>query len=500
MRNLVWGIVSLFSFAAAPVQGQVVETKNGLVEGVQQERVTSFLGIPYAAPPTGDNRWKAPQPVQNWSGVRKADTYGPDCFQAVFPPNVLPGIQTQPSEDCLYLNLWKPADASSHAGLPVMVWVHGGGFVNGGSSSPTYAGETFARDGIVFVSINYRLARFGFFAHPALAEDGFGGNFGFLDQIAALQWVQENIEGFGGDPQRVTIFGESAGGGSMHMLLQSPLARGLFSGVIIQSGGGRSGFMPRPDLVQAAASGGRHWPKLSSEQLRELTTEEVGGNISMGNMGGSGYSGPMFDGQTYLGRSDLDAAAADLYASVPILLGANSADGFPRSQDKAQIFATFGDDAAAARRLYDPQGDTSGLEVAVQVSADQMFVEPARAVARTLAAKGQPIWLYRFAHNGTKSGVAMGGAPHASEIPYVFDLPHLRLQKLETGRDQEVATLMHRYWVNFAKYGTPEGEGLPAWPQATGNDTTIQMITTEGAMHQEDPRTEILDLVESRSR
>ena len=236
MRNLVWGIVSLFSFAAAPVQGQVVETKNGLVEGVQQERVTSFLGIPYAAPPTGDNRWKAPQPVQNWSGVRKADTYGPDCFQAVFPPNVLPGIQTQPSEDCLYLNLWKPADASSHAGLPVMVWVHGGGFVNGGSSSPTYAGETFARDGIVFVSINYRLARFGFFAHPALAEDGFGGNFGFLDQIAALQWVQENIEGFGGDPQRVTIFGESAGGSAVCVLAASHAARGLFRHAIVESG------------------------------------------------------------------------------------------------------------------------------------------------------------------------------------------------------------------------------------------------------------------------
>lgn len=500
MKAVLFGLVTSVALAPAVASAQTATTKSGQVQGRTEENVASYLGIPYAAPPVGENRWRAPQPVEPWDGVLDATEFGADCSQAIFPANILPGIVTEPSEDCLYLNVWKPADAKPNAGLPVMVWVHGGGFVNGGSSSPVYSGKNFARDGVVFVSFNYRLARFGYFAHPALVDEGFGGNFGFLDQIAALEWVRDNIAQFGGDPSRVTIFGESAGGGAMHMLLQSPLARGLFHGVIIQSGGGRSGIMPRPDLISAAAIGAKFAPNLTAEQLRAIPTAEISGNLSMASMGGSGYSGPILDGKTYVGASDIDAAAAGMYADVPMIVGANSADGFPRSQDKEQIFAQFGSNADEAEAIYDPNGDKDGLEVAVMVSADQVFVEPARAVARTLAAQDRDVWLYRFDHNGTQSGVAMGGAPHAAEIPYVFDLAELRLQKLDTGHDAKVAEVMHRYWVNFAKTGSPEGEGVPAWPQATADDETVQLIGTEKIEHTQDPRTKSLDFRERLTR
>jgi len=498
MKTMLTTALAALVLGAIAAAAETVTIKTGKLKGSTDGDISAFLGIPYAAPPVGENRWRAPQPVEAWDGVRDATQYGNDCSQVMFPPNVLPGIQTEPSEDCLYLNVWKPAETKPGEGLPVMVWVHGGGFVNGGRSPPVYSGKNFARDGVVFVSLNYRLARFGFFAHPALSDEGFGGNFGFLDQIAGLEWVRDNISAFGGDPQRVTVFGESAGGGSMHMLLQSPLARGLFHGVIIESGGGRSGLMPRPDLVAAAGIGSQFAPGLTADELRALPAEKVGG-ISMASMGGSGYSGPMIDGRTYLGPSDIAAAAAGLYADVPVMLGANTADALTMPRKKEEVFAVFGKDADEARAIYDPDGSKTGLEVAVQVFADQVFIEPARAVARTLAAEGRKVWLYRFAHNGTQSGVAMGGAPHASEIPYVFDLADLRLQQLDTGRDAEVAALMHRYWVHFAKTGSPEGDGVPAWPRATADTTTVQLIGTGKTEHVEDPRTRALDFRERLS-
>lgn len=472
---------------------QVATTSNGKVSGRTENGVTSFLGIPYAAPPIGENRWRAPQAVVPWDNVREATTFGSDCSQAIFPPNILPGIQTTPSEDCLYLNVWQPASAKSGSNLPVMVWIHGGGFVNGGGSFPVYSGVNFARDGVVYVSVNYRLNRFGFFAHPALAEEGFGGNFGFYDQIQGLRWVQENIAEFGGDPEQVTIFGESAGGGAMHMLLQSPLARGLFHRVIIQSGGGRA-VMPRGDLVRAAALGASFAPGMTAEQLRAMPAAEVDKGINFGRRGPSNYSGPMIDGKTYVGASDYAAADAGLYANVPIMVGANSADAvFVTASDKATVFSQFGDRADEARAVYDPAGTMTALEAAVAVAADMVFVEPARAITRLLAARGHDVWLYRFAHNGTKSGREMGGAPHAAEIPYVFDLEELRLQQFDTGRDADVAALTHRYWVNFAKTGNPNGEGVPAWPKATPDTTKVQFIGTDGTAHIEDPRTPWLD-------
>ncbi|MFM6854320.1 MAG: carboxylesterase/lipase family protein [Sphingopyxis sp.] len=483
------------AMAGGAAHAQVARTASGAVQGETHDGVSAYRGIPYAAAPVGANRWRAPQPVAPWRGVRDARQYGADCLQAPFPPDAAP-ITTAPSENCLFVNVWAPAGTRPGAGLPVMVWVHGGGFVNGGSSPAVYSGHNFARDGVVFISLNYRLGRFGFFAHSGLADEGFGGNFGFLDQIAALQWVRANAAAFGGDPAQVTILGESAGGMSMHALLQSPLSRGLFARAIVQSGGGRDRTLPMPPMAQAAQRGNAFAPGLSAAQLRALPAEQVTGSLSMMTMNSPDYSGPMVDGRTILG-APLDGARAGLYARVPVMIGANSADGFSFVTDKDAIFAAFGARAADARRLYDGDGRASGMVVGTATTADRMMIEPARAVARALGAR-QPVWLYRFDYAVPGVAAQMGGAPHASEIPYAFDTVAARRGPPMEPAETPVAAMMHRYWVNFAKTGRPDGAGgAPAWPVVNGADRTVQMIDGAGARHQADPLADRLDFAES---
>ena len=340
---------------AAPTAAQQVNLERSIVHGTVDGKVTSYLGIPYAAPPDGPNRWRAPRPPAQWTDARDATRYAPDCTQAPFPPDMAP-VRTVTSEDCLYLNIWQPTGAKAPAKLPVMVWIHGGGFVNGGTSPAVYSGANFARDGVVLVSINYRLGRYGFFAHAGLADEGFGGNFGFLDQIAALRWIQRNIDEFGGDPTNVTVFGESAGGMSVHMLLQSPQARGLFAKAIIESGGGRDLTEPLPSMAQGAEAGSRFAPGATAHELRALPAATVTGDLSLSKMAQPTYAGPMIDGRTVFGAS-IDAARAGLYARVPVMIGANSADGFAGTDDKAKVFAGFGAERERARKLYDPKGN-----------------------------------------------------------------------------------------------------------------------------------------------
>lgn len=504
--RLIGPIVVAFATPAAahsPSGDPTVETQQGKVAGTATDGLSVYLGIPYAAPPVGERRWRAPEPTAAWQGTRPAKQYGSDCAQALFPLDGAP-LRTSPSEDCLFLNVWTPGTARPGTNLPVMVWIHGGGFVNGGSSPAIYSGASFARDGIVFVSLNYRLGRFGFFSHPALTREGSGGNLGFLDQIAALQWVRDNIAAFGGDPSRVTVFGESAGGGSVHMLLQSPMARGLFHAAIIQSGGGRDRSLPIATTASAAKIDEAFAPGLSAEQLRALPADRVTGDLNMMTMAQPGYSGPTIDDRTMLG-APVDVIAAGGYPDLPVMVGANSADGFPLVTDKKKIFAPFGPDAELARAIYDPDGAQSGIYVATQVSADQTFVEPARAVARALAEKGRTVFLYRFAHNGVKFGLLAGGAPHASELPYVFDTVQDMRDAIGAPDDAAVAKLTHRYWVNFVKTGRPDGSGpdgagaVPQWPAAIVGDTTVQMIASQGASHVEDPLTARLDFAEKRA-
>lgn len=498
-RAAVIALVAMLVLATPATSGaQVVHTDAGDVAGTTSNGVAAFKGIPYAAPPVGANRWRAPQPAAPWRAVRDASTYGADCAQAPFPPDAAP-IRTRPAEDCLFLNVWKPAGATPSARLPVMVWVHGGGFVNGGSSPAVYDGGLFARDGLVFVSLNYRLGRFGFFAHPALAGEGASGNFGFLDQIAALRWVRSNVAAFGGDPDNVTVFGESAGGMSMHMLLQAPAARGLFARVIIESGGGRPTTMAMADPERALAAGAAFAPGLDAAALRALPAERVTGNLSLSTSWQPGFSGPMVDGQTVFGTA-LDVAASGRYAPVPVLIGANSADGFAPAQDKAQIFARYGSQAAQAQALYDRKGDTAPLVVATQADADRRFIEPARAMARTLAGR-QPVWLYRFAYARPEALAETGGAPHASEIPFAFATIAARRDVAVLPAENLVARQMHAAWVAFARTGRPDGDpALPAWPRAVPGDTTVQVIDAAGSRHMEDPIRMRLDFVESRAQ
>ena len=483
--------------AASPTAAQQVSLERSVVRGTIDGKVTAFLGIPYAAPPVGPNRWRGPRPPAQWTGTHDATRYAPDCTQAPFPPDMAP-VRTVTSEDCLYLNIWQPTGAKAAAKLPVMVWIHGGGFVNGGTSPAVYSGANFARDGVVLVSINYRLGRYGFFAHPGLADEGFGGNFGFLDQIAALRWVQRNIAEFGGDPANVTVFGESAGGMSVHMLLQSPLARGLFARAIIESGGGRDRIEPLPSLAQAAKAGTRFAPGATARALRALPAATVTGDLSLGKMDQPGYAGPMIDGQTVLGSS-IDAAQAGLYAGVPVMIGANSADGFAGTDNKTMVFASFGADRDRARKLYDPRGNSEGFAVATAASADAVMIEPARAIARALAPR-QAVWLYRFAYQMPGDWARRnGGAPHASEIPYVFDTVTARAVPMVSA-EIPVATLTHRYWVNFATCGAPDCSGnVPIWPRVTSEDTSVQIIDADGARHAIDPLTARLDFAEDRA-
>ncbi len=511
---------------ASSRSGPEVTVKTGTLAGTHEAGVLAFKGIPYAAPPIGKLRWEPPQLAASWTGVREAKTYAHDCMQKPFPEDAAP-LRTKPSEDCLYLNVWRPDNAKKK--LPVMVWIHGGGFVNGGSSPAIYDGAHFAQDGIVFVSFNYRLGRFGFFGFPALTKEdpgGLHGNYGYMDQIAALKWVRANISAFGGDPNDVTVFGESAGGGSVHMLLTSPLARGLFERAAIESGGGRSNLMgPRrlsKDLpgtpsaetigVNFAKSVGIDGtgPKALAE-LRALPADKVLAGLNMGTTrqrsGPPTYAGPIQDGRIVTMSPEQAYEAGD-EAKVPILIGANSADlSIFRPKTKKEAFASFGPEAEAARKAYDPTGKASLRAIAWEIGMERLMVEPARFTVREFSAQGLPAYEYRFSYVAPaeqdaidKSAFAamMGikGAPHASEIPYAFDtVKDANYGAGVTAADEAIAEKMHAYWVNFAKTGDPNGSSLPHWPAYTRKADALMNFTQQGPKAMKDPWKTQLDVV-----
>ena len=372
LKKLALAAMAVLAVPQLFSQASVVGTEAGKLQGVTQGPVESFKGVPFAAPPVGDLRWRAPQPVQPWFDVRQANAYSADCMQVPFPSDAAP-LGTKPAEDCLYLNVWRPASTKADAKLPVMFWIYGGGFVNGGSSPTVYDGSKFAEKGVVFVSANYRLGHFGFFAFPELTRenaDGMVGNYGFMDQIAALRWVQKNISAFGGDPSNVTVFGESAGGFSVSMLLTSPLTQGLFSRAIIESGGGRTNLGgPRylntalPNGPPSAESVGIEFArsvgvdgtgKDALDQLRHLSAEKVLGNLNMATMNQPGYAGPIIDGRVVVSDpQSVYLAGAGWH--VPIMIGTNSMDiGFGFAPNKEALFAPFGANREKAIAAYDP--------------------------------------------------------------------------------------------------------------------------------------------------
>jgi para-nitrobenzyl esterase len=391
-------------------------------------------------------------------------------MQVPFPSDAAP-LGVKPAEDCLYLNVWQPARRTSGK-LPVFVWIYGGGFVNGGSSPAVYDGSAFARQGVIFVSFNYRLGRFGFFAHPALtAEQPAGpfGNYAIMDQIAALKWVQRNIAAFGGDPHNVTLCGESAGGMSVHILMTSPAATGLFNKAIVQSGGGRANIFHDRQLrggSDSAEALGVAFAKREGiegqgadalRRLRELPAEALAKGLNLANMHDPTYvGGPLIDGQL------LPANPAQLYgagkgARVPVMVGATSAD----------------------------------------IGGDGLMIEPARYVARTLTAHGQPVYEFRFSYVAESIRAKFPGAMHASDIPFAFDTVAMKYGKDLTPNDAAAGRAMNAYWVAFAKTGRPEAAGLPAWPLYDPKSDTIMDFTNTGPVAGTDPWKSRLDVAEA---
>lgn len=522
-RAAIWAAAAslvLTGAAGARVAGHPLEAQvdGGVVRGAVEHGVIAFKGIPYAQAPVGSLRWMPPQRVKSWTGVRPALHYGPDCMQVPFPGDAAP-LRTTPAENCLYANVWRPRGASAH-GLPVMVWIYGGGFVNGGSSPAVYDGTEFARDGVVLVSFNYRLGNFGFFAFPALTRElkrqgDPVGNFAFMDQIAALKWVQRNIAAFGGDPHNVTLFGESAGGISVGTLLGTPLAAGLFERAIIESGGGRPGIFP-PRLVSGSSSSAeamgvklaRHFgiegdgaPALA--KLRAIPAATLVGGLNMATMmqgkNQTYVGGPILDGKLNLG-APTQVFASGGGARVPVMIGTNSADiGFLPAKSLEALFAMYGPDAKAAKAIYDPSGQLSLQLVSFRAGGDLWMVEPARAISRILSARGQPVYEYRFSYVASSlldTQFGKVGAMHASEIPYAFDTVRAHYGKETSSADEDMARTMHKYWVAFAKTGRPDPAGLPAWPAYRERTDELMNFTEQGPKPEADPWKKRLDVAE----
>ncbi len=501
----------------------VIQTQSGKLRGATQDGIAIFKGIPFAAPPVGPFRWRPPQPVVAWDGVRDAVEFGPGCAQAGWggaPGTIVKGS----SEDCLYLNIWAPVGTKAKAKLPVMVWIHGGGFVGGSGAESETFGDQFAKQGVILVTINYRLGRLGFFAHPALNQeypDEFKGNYGYMDQIAALKWVQGNITAVGGDPQNVTIFGFSAGGVSVHSLLTIPAAKGLFHKAICQSSGGRDGVLTGRPLnkenadrfypVSAEMTGLNFAKKHGIEgrdasalaKLRALKVEDIvdGGQETDGQGGPRIYSGPILDGKLVVETAE-SAYKAGRQAKVPLMIGSNSAEiggSFVNTAaSKEALFTLFGALEGDAKAAYDPDGNKEFAEVITQFNSDWVWAEPARMTARAFLTIGKPVYSYQFSYVPPAMRERMKyGAGHGSEVAYVFNRLNTRRGIKETTPDDEkVGQLMNAYWVNFAKNGDPNRPELPQWPRYSVPQEQIMDIETSGQpVAKPDPRRARLDVI-----
>jgi para-nitrobenzyl esterase len=464
--------------------------------------VSSFKGIPYAAAPVGLLRWRAPQPVAPWSGVRPSDVFGPNSMQGA----VFDDIDPRPagiSEDCLYLNVWTPA-VEMAALLPVMVWIHGGGFAAGSGAEPRYDGANLAAKGIVAVTLNHRLNALGFLAHPELTAESphrAAGNYGMLDLVAALQWVSRNIKAFGGDPGRVTIAGESAGSMAVSALMASPLTRGLFARAIGESGAmfpspGRS-HAALAEAEQAGLAFARKAGATSLAALRAMPARDI-----LAASPGLGFW-PIIDGH-FLPRAPAEIFAAGDQNDVPLLAGWNKDEGFNftllQGDDADKPYAAlvrniFGDRTAAALAFYPAGAADIEKNSARELGGDLIINHGTWAWIEAQKKTGRSdVYRFRFDRAPlTPEGwfgarpSAEAGAFHAGEILYVFDNLHA-FPWLITPDDRGVAAMASSYWVNFVKTGDPNGSGLPNWPSCRNDDGPLMAINVPAEVRRDADR------------
>lgn len=450
-------------------QSSIVQVEGGLVQGTTEDGLTIFKGIPFAAPPVGDLRWRPPQPVVPWDTVLQATQYAPAPMQAW-------GAPSGKSEDCLYLNVWTPAKFTQDR-IPVMVWIYGGGFNGGNTSDPTYNGNKLAEKGVVLVTLAYRVGKLGFYVHPELSAESpqhVSGNYGLLDMIAGLKWVQNNIEQFGGDPNKVTIFGESAGGIAVSMLCASPLAKGLFTGAISQSGGSfgpsRPTTFPGENMKRlevAERDGEAYMAKLGASSIAEMRKMDAEQFIQGGF--GSGMAWPIVDGWV-IPDDQYKLYEAGKFNDTPILVGYNSDEGasFTRTKDPKEYIRSveerYGQFADDLLKAY-PVGDATVPKTARDLSRDVAFGWHTWSWARLQSGIGKSnAYVYYFDQHPdypADSPQAGYGSPHGQDVAYVFQHLH-HADPIPT--DEPISEAMGTYWTNFAKTGNPNGEGLPEWP------------------------------------
>jgi para-nitrobenzyl esterase len=463
VRHII-GIGIAAAIATQAPAPAAVTVDGGQIAGTSADGVRVFKGIPFAAPPVGELRWKAPQPIVAWSGVKPADAFGPQCMQQPYPANSPYASAPSPtSEDCLYLNVWTAAGTGDKR--PVMVWIHGGAWTRGSGATPTYDGAALARKGVVVVTTNYRLGPFGFLAHPELTAESAhhsSGNYAILDHIAALTWVQKNIAAFGGNPANVTIFGESAGSWSVNVVQATPLAKGLFHRAIGESG---AQFARTARLTDAEKGGVALAAAVGADSLKALRGVPADKILAVQSF----RSGVSVDGWV-LPEDVRSLFTQKKQNDVPVLIGSNANEWttlsnpaqFPKTLDEfhTRMAAQFPGLAAELNAVYPVKTDTDIAGAMLGLGRDQTFTLEMRTWARMVVAGGRKAFLYQFTRVPPGPNPAWG-AYHASEIAYAFN--NLSSRPWATDVDKRLADQMSSYWVNFAAAGDPNGTGLPAW-------------------------------------
>jgi para-nitrobenzyl esterase len=465
-----------------------VKTEQGKIQGktINNGKVNAFLGLPYAAPPVGDLRWKAPEPPAKWKGARDATKFGAHCAQGrVFDDMIFQ--DSGPSEDCLSLNVYSPADAKDQSKLPVMFWIHGGGYSGGGSSEPRHNGDFLPLKGVVLVTVNYRLGVFGFLVTDELAKEGNGaaGNYGLLDMVAALHWVNANIKNFGGDPGNVTIFGESAGSFAVSTLMASPLAQGLFQKAIGESGAAFPGGLALggDTVAERAKADGAWMESIGAKSLKDLRAMSTDQLLEAAKKKTPGGFPPVVDGRL-LTEPVPDTYAAGKQAHVPLLAGWNADEGsfvamrgMTATQWNAMADGLFKERSAAFLKLYPADSDTESLRSAIDYGSDNFI---ALGTWKWLEAQKKtgdaPVYRYHFELAATPSKYHPGTfAFHSDDIEYVFGTLDTRPGWTVRPEDRKLSDEMMSYWTNFARSGDPNGPGLPMWPKLGADDALIHL-------------------------